>query len=344
MPQRQQKSCQQYKKTKRQCSNGQHQSLLPQWIRIPSVALAAFLWRQELETLTHVCKTLYSQYNQIFTTREWWSQKEYQQMSLARQEMVRKLTSVEMVFKLPPCLTHLSLCYLSRTLFPSTLTWLSVSDCGPLAPGDLPSHLKTLILDNYEYPLDQGSLPSSLTDLQLLGHFNQPWEHFILPDTLTSLKLGWKFNSTNLPDHLPPNLTCLTSIGWNHPLLSTVLPSCLQTLRLFHFNQPLTHLPPSLRSLELENYNHPLLQLPPLTELWLPDFFNNVVEFPTTLESLRLGSDYRLPVDGQRLVLLRDFRGSCHIWKTFPPKLETINGCHVDDWLRNYYMSREVKS
>jgi len=328
---------------KRQCPKRQLQSSLHPLVRVPPMALAPFLRKRELEVVRWVCKSLHPIYNEILIKCKWWTEKQYQRLSSTQQEMVRKLTSVVSVLKLPPYLTHLSLSKNMKLVFPSTLTWLILEKHGPIFPGYLPPHLKTLVLQNYNHPLDQGCLPSNLTELRLYGDFNQPWEHFILPDTLTSLRLGCNFNPEILPDHLPPHLTSLELYRWNHPLLSTVLPSCLQTLELFYFNQPLTHLPSSLRSLILGHYNHPLLQLPPLTELLLNESFNSVVDFPTTLETLRLGSSYRLPFDGQRLVLLRHLSCCNHdVLTTFPPNLETMNGLPVDEW-RKRFMPHEIK-
>ncbi|GAM17307.1 hypothetical protein SAMD00019534_004820 [Acytostelium subglobosum LB1] len=114
-----------------------------------------------------------------------------------------------------------------------------------IVPGALPASLKVLILeDAFNQPLMAGTLPSSLTKLDL----NYNFQHEIpasgdLPSGLLRLSFGHLYNAPLMPGVLPPTLIRL-KLGacFNREIRVGLLPSSLQSLKFgFNFNQ---HLPP----------------------------------------------------------------------------------------------------
>lgn len=137
---------------------------------------------------------------------------------------------------------------LDLSSFPNIKTIFCCENVGlPIAT--LPPRLNSLSIENSDekvsFPLE--ILPSTLTDLEICGDFNQPIDN--LPYSLTSLRFGVGFNQP--VDHLPPHLTHLElGDSFNHPLNN--LPAGLQYLRVgrgfLHTLQP----PPSVIELDVD--------------------------------------------------------------------------------------------
>ncbi|GAM24863.1 hypothetical protein SAMD00019534_080380 [Acytostelium subglobosum LB1] len=119
---------------------------------------------------------------------------------------------------LPKSLNNLSIAIRHRNLvtslvgLPDGLTSLKFLFAGwshPIAPGSLPSRLKTLDLGStYNYPIEVGSLPATLEIVNFGGSFNQPLTN--LPRSVTKLHLCAKYkhpignNHLEYLDHMGP--------------------------------------------------------------------------------------------------------------------------------------------
>ncbi|GAM21393.1 hypothetical protein SAMD00019534_045680 [Acytostelium subglobosum LB1] len=122
-------------------------------------------------------------------------------------------------------------------------------------PKVLPPNLKTLIMTQCKQPIIVGSLPSTLTHLNLGEAFNQSIEPKALPSSLTRLELGDMFNHPLLPGVLPSSLKWFR-LGKQYDQIaeSTVLPEGLTHLLVASLTQLKdVVLPSSLDDLEIEN-------------------------------------------------------------------------------------------
>ncbi|GAM19828.1 hypothetical protein SAMD00019534_030030 [Acytostelium subglobosum LB1] len=115
--------------------------------------------------------------------------------------------------------------------------------------------LTTLICGiRFNHPIDQYSLPYSLTSLTFGELFNLPLaDNVWLPPSLLTLRFGYCFNQPVEPGYLPSSLTEL-EFGemFNQEIEPMTLPKSLLTLRFnFYFNQPIKSdtLPVSLTAL-----------------------------------------------------------------------------------------------
>ena len=102
--------------------------------------------------------------------------------------------------------------------------------------------------DYFDQPIEEGTLPSSLTHLITGNSFNYPI-HF-LPSSLTHLTFGFSFNKA-VNNTLPASLTHL-SFGFNFNQSVNALPPSLTHLSFIEsFNQSIDFLPCSLTHLTL---------------------------------------------------------------------------------------------
>jgi hypothetical protein len=170
--------------------------------------------------------------------------------------------------------------------------------CPTLAIDPLTDHAgHTLILhDATGAPL---LLPSNLTHLALLNHFNESIDDVCFPTSLTHLDLGATFNQRLPPITLAASLPRLTYFRlpdcYTAPLDGVTLPEGIIVWNANCYDKPLTnwHPPASLTRIELVAYDHPLVgvMLPPrLTDLTLLVYNHSFtgVYFPSTLQRLYL--------------------------------------------------------
>ncbi|GAM21764.1 hypothetical protein SAMD00019534_049390 [Acytostelium subglobosum LB1] len=143
----------------------------------------------------------------------------------------------------------------------------------------LPDGLETLNLVSslqWNKPITEGSLPSSLQTLKLSSSFNQVIEAHSLPLSLKSITFGWSFNHP-LNGVLPPSLTFLDltlTRGYSHDLMS--LPQSVTSIQLpLFFQQALDH--PPLQRLQVHSHvphGHPFPRLEKLAFSYLMDSTN----------------------------------------------------------------------
>jgi len=314
---------------------------------VPAMALVPFLAIYELHVMLFLSKTLYQLYLEPCTKQRWWRHRRCQALSLSQQNFVRKLCDIDKFVDIPKHVTHLRLTRLPSwwsSFLPSTLIYLKLPmDFNAiLGPNDLPSSLHELHLCGiFNQPLC--FLPPDLRVLTTFSRFDQHWTNICLPSSLQKLLLGFFFNPPDFPSSWPCNLTVLECYRWNHALLGTQLPSSLHTLRLFEFSCPVIRLPQTLRILELSStFNHPLDHLPPLTELTIN--IDSNINFPVTLETLRLGNRFLFDLEGRLPISLCYLSFCCYANKSrftsFPPNLQTINGQDP----KRYLLSPKIKS
>ena len=192
----------------------------------------------------------------------------------------------------------------------------------------LPEGLRRLYFnDNFNTPLQPGSIPSSVTYLQLGKSYNQPLPLNLFPSSssLRHLVLGDRFNRSIEPGVLPPSLRRLSlGFDFNRPLLPGSLPEGIQWLemgRLFNQSIPPGVLPRSLTHLRLYHFDKPL----------------QMGSLPSQLIHLSLGTQFNqpllpgiLPCSLRQLVLSAPFRHPLVVgalphglqWVEFPPYYE----------------------
>ena len=139
-------------------------------------------------------------------------------------------------------------------------------------------------------PLQPGSLPFSLTFLQLGQQVDQPPALGVLPASL--LYLALKYHHDTLQGSLPMSLERLRLWKWTHPLQAGVWPSGLKALHFEgHDRLLLPHVfPSSLLYLSFWRFDQPLLPsvLPSsLVELHLGDFYSHPLPPGALPSSLR---------------------------------------------------------
>jgi len=136
----------------------------------------------------------------------------------------------------------------------------------PIQIGSLPSSLQQLqfgIYSRFNQPIQIGSLPSSLQQLQFGKNFNQPIQIGALPSSLQQLQFGFEFNQPIQIGSLPSSLQQLKFRAcFNQPIQIGSLPSSLQQLHFgAHFNQSIQigSLPSSLQQLQFGyDFNQPI--------------------------------------------------------------------------------------
>ena len=104
-----------------------------------------------------------------------------------------------------------------------------------------------------------GVLPYDLRVLLLCGHYNWPLQPGSLPSTLSSPQLGYELDQRLGPGVLPASLLYLSvtaRIKHHHQLLLPSLPASLERLKLYSWPRPLQAgaLPPQLKALHLGEF------------------------------------------------------------------------------------------
>jgi hypothetical protein len=157
---------------------------------------------------------------------------------------IRRIYLAGPQLRLPDKVQEIVMLRNAAIMYPSTLTSLRL--CSnfnrPITNGSLPSTLRVLVFGSHYNQLT--ALPPALTTLKFGFRFNKPLDS--LPANLTKLVFGYTFQQQLPP--LPESL-CILKLGgmFNHKL---VLPNNLRMLELAqYYTQPLTALPVALKGL-----------------------------------------------------------------------------------------------
>ncbi|GAM23183.1 hypothetical protein SAMD00019534_063580, partial [Acytostelium subglobosum LB1] len=111
----------------------------------------------------------------------------------------------------------------------------------PLKVGSLPNTLTELDLRSmFGRPIEPGVLPAGLTRLAMSDYYNQPIPPGVLPEGLTDLSLGDEFDQPLVEGGLPASLTrlCLSE-NFNQDINSAVFPKSITHLGVKHMVQTL---------------------------------------------------------------------------------------------------------
>ncbi|GAM17047.1 hypothetical protein SAMD00019534_002220 [Acytostelium subglobosum LB1] len=167
-------------------------------------------------------------------------------------------------------------------------------------------------LQDFNQPIERGTLPASLLSIKFDGAFNQPIWPGTIPCSVRSIKLHGSFNQPIIPDSFPASLQVLSlSSFFDRHLAFGSLPEHLEHLSFGkEFNQvlPVGTLPSTLKFLRFgDQYNQvlPVGALPSALEcLRFGDEFNQALPAGTLSSSLR------------QLVFGKSFKqllGDCHL-------------------------------
>ncbi|GAM28322.1 hypothetical protein SAMD00019534_114980, partial [Acytostelium subglobosum LB1] len=172
----------------------------------------------------------------------------------------------------------------------------------PPTLGDLPSSITSLeFLHHFDHPLGVDVLPSSLQTLHFGHNYNQPFVPGVLPQSLKSLYFAkGKFDQSFGLDVLPPQLTSLSimSTYYHREFIPGSLPNSLVTLQFGeHYSRVnLDVLPTSLTSLTYEDFytNRPRVSWPPtlktmvVGDLWHTHSSRVPIPIPSSVTSLSI--------------------------------------------------------
>ncbi|KAF2068809.1 hypothetical protein CYY_009868 [Polysphondylium violaceum] len=186
--------------------------------------------------------------------------------------------------KLPASVKSITFDFVSREEFvipflPSFVTSLEIGKLSQsIEPGFLPPNLHTLVLNDFNLPLQ--NLPQTITHLSLL-RFNQPIQPNTLPVGLKTLIFKFFFNQEIQEHSIPSGVTCLAlGESFNKVIKPNTLPASLLTLDFGgSYNQALEigSLPPLITNLNFkDSFNQPI----------------GVSVLPPRLKSLDLGFNY----------------------------------------------------
>ena len=191
--------------------------------------------------------------------------------------------------------------------------------------------------ENHNHPLQPGSLPSTLTFLQLGWQFDQPLVPGVLPASLLQLSVTSQLEQHHelLQGLLPASLERLRLWSWPHLLQAGEWPPALKALHLGTFDQLLVPdvLTSSLLFLSFDDFNHPLVPgvLPPcLVELRVGDSYDYPLPpsvLPSSLRSLSLRGAFCQPLQvgslPEGLLFLRLHPDSdVHLYHPLQPPLQ----------------------
>ncbi|GAM20360.1 hypothetical protein SAMD00019534_035350, partial [Acytostelium subglobosum LB1] len=176
-----------------------------------------------------------------------------------------------------------------------------------IQPGSLPDSITIMDLDNtFDQPLDIGALPNSLRHLLIRGSYLYDLKPGVLPQSLTTLECRGAINVEIMEGSLPQSLETLVLCGFNRDITPGLLPKSLTYLMLSSFDHELHpgSLSSSLTSLTLGDSFNRVIQrgvlLPEsLTELSFESTFNQTIlpdSLPSSLNSLNLSSDFNQPL------------------------------------------------
>ena len=220
----------------------------------------------------------------------------------------------------PPSLLHLQVDsndhLISIASLPKALVTCIVPGLSDItADSKLPSRLLRLSLARGAYALLTFALiPATLTSLTIIGsETDAPIGANLLPPTLTQLKLIGGFNQPIAADALPSSLNHLTlSNRWTHDLRLVALPPRLLLLDVddefgefdYTIHPTKNILPPTLTSLTLtDKFDQPLLHrgmLPAaLRHIIFGRSFNQKIDvdvLPNTLISIQFGRNFNRPL------------------------------------------------
>ncbi|KAM9981827.1 hypothetical protein ACTFIY_004134 [Dictyostelium cf. discoideum] len=183
-------------------------------------------------------------------------------------------------------------------------------------------------------------IPNSITNLELLGKFNQQIRENQIPSSIETLKFGNNFNQTiKKKGIIPSSVTNLIFDSFNKSLSIESFPSSIQTLEFNCFNQFIKfgEIPSSVKNLKFGySFNNSLKNLPNSIEsLTLMQCFDRKIELGNCLSLTELNFTHYnrfneeiepgdLPITLKKLSLGSIFN-KVLIHGSLPPLLEYLN-------------------